>query len=223
MAYTPIWNDEQQEILAIAARVKEAHPDAWDEVKVHGQTSRRFINLVSLALLAAGFPAGVNLKRGGPQESLDALAFPNASGAPDKTGTYPGLEIIDIVISAERHDAHLGWADVTQDTINAGTFGGWKAGSLTVSPPPVPAKPILPGREEMMNAGRWLDAFYRAPEGLQRDNGLSINGGPDWEGVGAWLFDVYLQARVNGKSEGDARAAVVAAIRQTDEWKSRHP
>lgn len=92
-----------------------------------------------------------------------------------------------------------------------------------VTPIPQPQPIVLPGREEMMNAGKWLDRYYRAPEGLQRPNGLSINGGPDWEGVGAWLFDVYLAARVAGKNATEATQAVIKAIRQTDEWKSKHP
>ena len=64
---------------------------------------------------------------------------------------------------------------------------------------------------------------YRSAEGLQRKEGLSKNGVPDWEGVGAWLFSVYFMARVDGRTPDQARAAVVAAIRQTDEWQSKHP
>lgn len=93
---------------------------------------------------------------------------------------------------------------------------------------PVPHQPAgAPGREEMMNAGRWLDAFYRAPEGLQRPHGLVVfrpDGGPepDYEGLGAWLFDVYWNARLAGGSVDQAHAAVVTAIQGTDEWKARH-
>jgi hypothetical protein len=89
-------------------------------------------------------------------------------------------------------------------------------------PPPRPPEPILPDRREMIEAGAWLDQFYRSPEGLQRPQGLSNNGVPDWEGVGAWLFDVYLKARVAGKSPADSRQAVVTAIQKTDEWKAKH-
>lgn len=145
MAYVSTWIDKRGDILKIAEQVRADHPAAWEEVKVHGQTSRTFINLVSIALLKAGIPGGVNLKRGGPQESLDALAFPNASGARDATGKYPGVEIIDIIGSAERADASLTWGDVTQKTIDAGVPGGWKAGSLTTSTPvPAPAPPPAP-------------------------------------------------------------------------------
>jgi hypothetical protein len=87
---------------------------------------------------------------------------------------------------------------------------------------PVTEAPKLPGREEMMRAGEWLDLFYSSRDGLQRAEGLSKNGRPDWEGVGAWLFDVYLVARLAGKDAMEARAAVVAAIQGTDEWKEKH-
>lgn len=88
----------------------------------------------------------------------------------------------------------------------------------------VPKPPVvIPDRGEMMDEARRLDAFYKAPEGLQRELGLSINFGPDWEGVGAWLFDVYMKARVSGKSREDARLAYVLAIQQTSEWKAKHP
>jgi|SRR5688572_13509194 len=88
---------------------------------------------------------------------------------------------------------------------------------------PPPSSAPLPGRAEMMDEGRWLDGYYKAPEGLQRPKGLSINDAPDWEGVGAWLFDVYLVARVAGKTRAEARAEYVSQIRHSDEWKAKHP
>lgn len=99
-------------------------------------------------------------------------------------------------------------------------FRGNAVPTPTPRPTPVAA---LPGREEMMKAGEWLDAFYSSQAGLQRLEGLSKKGRPDWEGVGAWLFDVYLVARLAGKDAAQARAAVEAAIRETGEWKGKHP
>lgn len=79
-----------------------------------------------------------------------------------------------------------------------------------------------------MNAGKWLDSFYRAPEGLQRQHGLirfddQGRPSPDYEGLGAWLFDVYWTARLAGKSEGEARSTVISEIQKTPEWKAAHP
>lgn len=98
-----------------------------------------------------------------------------------------------------------------------------------VIPPSVPPHADLPGRQEMMEAGQRLHFYYRSPEGLQRPNGLwkpetqqSI-AQPDWEGIGAWLFDVYLKARVAGKNATDAMAEVVSDIRHSAEWQQKHP
>lgn len=80
-------------------------------------------------------------------------------------------------------------------------------------------------REEMVAAVQWLDDFYRSPDGLQRPGGLwraDINK-PDGEAVGVWILDVYLQARLAGKSDADARQAVIDQVRVTDEWRLKHP
>lgn len=98
-------------------------------------------------------------------------------------------------------------------------------GGVVVAPPatgPAPQLASLPGRQEMQEAGEWLDGYYKSNAGLQRPLGLSKNGAPDWEGVGAWLFDVYLKARLSGKDVSQAKGAVDLAIKATDEWKSKH-
>jgi hypothetical protein len=80
-------------------------------------------------------------------------------------------------------------------------------------------------REEMVAMVQWLDDFYRAPEGLQRPNGLwraDVNR-PDGEAIGVWVLDVYLQARLAGRSDADARQAVMDQITATDEWRQKHP
>lgn len=80
-------------------------------------------------------------------------------------------------------------------------------------------------REDLVSAVLWLDDFYRAPEGLQRPNGLwrADVGKPDGEAIGVWVLDVYLQARLAGKSDAEARQAVVDEIKTTDEWRQKHP
>jgi hypothetical protein len=77
-------------------------------------------------------------------------------------------------------------------------------------------------RNEFLKALERLDAFYKATEGLQRPQGLSINGAPDFEGVAAWVFDVYLNARLAGQLPDAAWTRVVGAIEATDEWKQKH-
>jgi hypothetical protein len=80
-------------------------------------------------------------------------------------------------------------------------------------------------REEMAAMVQWLDDFYRSPEGLQRPNGLwraDVNK-PDAEAIGVWVLDVYLQSRLAGKSDAEARQVVIDQIRATDEWRQKHP
>jgi len=80
-------------------------------------------------------------------------------------------------------------------------------------------------REELAAAIQWLDDFYRSAEGLQRPGGLwrqDLNK-PDAEAIGAWILDVYLQQRVAGKSDAEAKQAIVDQIRGTVEWRLKHP
>ena len=80
-------------------------------------------------------------------------------------------------------------------------------------------------REEMVSIVQWLDEFYRSPEGLQRRGGL-VNPSTnrlDGEALGVWVLDVYLQARIAGASEEEARRRVADNIKGTDEWRSKHP
>lgn len=95
------------------------------------------------------------------------------------------------------------------------------ADGAPANPPVAPWS--LPGRQEMMEAGKRLHQFYKAADGLQRNDGLWINGEPDWEGVGAWLFDTYLMARIAGKDATQAWATVESGIRDSREWREKHP
>ena len=80
-------------------------------------------------------------------------------------------------------------------------------------------------REEMVAAVQWLDDFYRSADGLQRPTGLwrpDLNK-PDGEAIGVWIFDVYLQSRLAGQSDAEARQAIVDQVKGTDEWRRKHP
>jgi len=77
-------------------------------------------------------------------------------------------------------------------------------------------------RDEFLDVLNRLDGFYTAPEGLQRPDGLSISGGPDFLGIATWIFDVYLNQRLTGASPNAAWQLTENAIRNTDEWRSKH-
>ena len=112
-----------------------------------------------------------------------------------------GCVTVDITQSAEWLGKHPGWTAGTRGRINAS---------------------VSFDRNEFLNVLNQLDAFYSAPEGLRRSNGLSISGGPDFLGIATWVFDVYLNARLGGVSAANSWSQVQAAIRATDEWRSKH-
>lgn len=80
-------------------------------------------------------------------------------------------------------------------------------------------------RAELVNAVAFVDDLYRSPDGLQRPDGLYIPEAKrvDAEAIGTWILDVYLQARIAGKSDAEARQSIADAIRGSDEWRRKHP
>jgi hypothetical protein len=101
----------------------------------------------------------------------------------------------------------------------------WKTkhpGEPSISPRGCKAAVSL-NRLEFLQTLERLDLFYQAPAGLQRPEGLSLNGAPDFLGIAAWVFDVYLNARLNGQSAQSAWDRVVDGIEATDEWRQKHP
>jgi hypothetical protein len=79
-------------------------------------------------------------------------------------------------------------------------------------------------REEMVTAVAFVDDLYRSPDGLQRPGGLySPDAGKvDAEAIGTWVLDVYLRARIEGKTDAEARQAIAGAIKGSDEWRRKH-
>lgn len=80
-------------------------------------------------------------------------------------------------------------------------------------------------REDVVRASQWLHEFYKSADGLQRPDGLWLPGPkqPDFEALGAWIFDVYLNERIKGTPEDDARRVVADAIKGSDELRQLHP
>ena len=79
-------------------------------------------------------------------------------------------------------------------------------------------------QEEMVGAVSFVDDLYRSPEGLMRPDGLYSSEAKrvDAEAIGTWVLDVYLQARIAGKSDADARQSITDAIKGSDEWRKKH-
>jgi hypothetical protein len=155
MAYQPLWTSKSQAILDVAERIKAQHPAAWEEVKVPGQKSRSFISLVAAECQKTiSAEIGCNLKRGGPDVSLDVLALPNPTGARDASGKFPGLELIDIINGAEGPNPSLVWGDATQKTIDAGVPGGW------VQPVGTTQQPVPGSLQPYPDEVEWFGGVY---------------------------------------------------------------
>jgi len=79
-------------------------------------------------------------------------------------------------------------------------------------------------RADVMQAAQWLHQYYASEEGLRRPDGLwrPDQKQPDFEALGAWIIDVYLNARVEGKSDEEAKQLIKDAIQGSDEWRRVH-
>ncbi len=79
-------------------------------------------------------------------------------------------------------------------------------------------------REETVGAVAFLDDLYRSADGLQRPGGLYNPDAQkvDAEAIGTWILDVYLKARIEGKSDAEARQSITDAIKGSDEWRRKH-
>ena len=79
-------------------------------------------------------------------------------------------------------------------------------------------------REEMVAAVAFVDDLYRSADGLQRPSGLYNSDAQhiDAEAIGTWVLDVYMKARIEGKTDAEARQSIADAIKGSDEWKRKH-
>jgi len=136
-----------------------------------------------------------------PDGKAQAVDFIGGAGGPNP---QPGWMVDSFIYK------HSDWFDPTDHGITEGS-----------AQPPAIVMP--PGREEALDEMKYLDYYYTAPEGLQRPNGLSLNGKPDFEGIAAWYLDVYQRERLVGNDRPTSRAAYVNDIRHSDEWKQKHP
>jgi hypothetical protein len=79
-------------------------------------------------------------------------------------------------------------------------------------------------RADVMQAAQWLHQYYASVEGLRRPDGLwrPDQKQPDFEAIGAWVIDVYLNARIEGKTDEEAKQLIRNAIQGSDEWRRVH-
>jgi hypothetical protein len=93
---------------------------------------------------------------------------------------------------------------------------------LELAKSPAEIAKLLPDRREMVETAKWLHEFYQSPDGLRRPDGLWIDGHPDFDGIGAWVLDMYQRDRLSGVTREQARENIAKQIRGSDEWKLKH-
>ncbi len=217
MGYGSSWAGKEDQIKTIMQGVADKYPN--DFAKAHARDSDgnpvpgsdTFIRRAAFEVNKVFPDAGLNGKRGDLNHiSEDVLALSNPSGCTDASGIHLGLELRDVIISAGRPDARIGFTDVTQVTMDAGVGGAW------IKPEPVPENgtggtdpnhecelPGLPPRDEQLEAFLAFDESYkeagRANRCLAKNEPLYI----DNEGIAVWL-GVYIGHRQAGMGHTDA-------------------
>lgn len=142
-------------------------------------------------------------------------------GGPDFLGIATWIFDVYLAARSRGFSKEQSFQIVVADITRTGEWQQKHPGERTLSRPGFTAV-VSFNRAEFLNVLQQLDNFYRAPEGLQRPDGLSINGGPDFLGIAAWVFDIYLNERLSGGSSTVAWQRVVNAIQATAEWKAKH-
>jgi hypothetical protein len=78
--------------------------------------------------------------------------------------------------------------------------------------------------DEVGDAIRWLDSFYRdSSQGFAAAGGLCSDGKLNDQAIARFAVGVYLPARAAKQSEPDSIEAMKTAIRQTPAYRAVHP
>ena len=106
---------------------------------------------------------------------------------------------------------------ITLDRLPENTLAPTVPGCTGPGPSPGPT-PGLISRDEFYARFKQVNDYYAAQEGLQRPGGMVIDTATpvraDHEAMGAWGYDLMLGKSVN---------QCITEIRQSDEWKAKHP
>jgi len=157
--------------------------------------------------------------------SAEGLKRPNGlsiDGAPDFLGIAAWVFDVYLACRSAGQSTDAAWSEVVAQITQTDEWRVKHPGETPRQPRGCTATVQL-DRAEFLQAMERLHVFYRAPNGLQRPGGLSIDGAPDFTGIAAWIFDVYLNARLGGAAIDAAWAQVVQNIEASDEWRAKHP
>jgi hypothetical protein len=148
-------------------------------------------------------------------EAYSSAADQSVSKRLRTTNTFMAIVILVLL-------GQVAWQEMRISSLKADTEQTRR--ELTTSVEKLANDKLQSHREEMVNAVAFVDDLYRSPDGLQRPGGLYIADAKriDAEAIGTWILDVYMQARIAGKSDADARQSIADAIKGSDEWRRKH-
>lgn len=196
----------------------DRYPEAWRHAHVEGDPlNREWIKLLAADLNAIDPRVGLNGKRGDPKNlSMDALNVLDPDDGPGHTPNGVKCWVVDVIQGAGGPTPKPIWNAFTDPVAST---GAWVTPGPAITPPEPPRSKMLP-KGEAFAALKALNAFYQAPEGLQRPGGLVLPDGEgrsvaDMEAIAQWFYQLVI--------EGIPLEAVFAQIRNSQEWREKHP
>ena len=146
------------------------------------------------------------------------LSSPDKSGSSRLRATNTLMAIVILVLLGQ-----VAWQEMRISSLKADVEQTHR--ELTTRVEKMAIDKLQSHREEMVNAVAFVDDLYRSADGLQRPGGLYIPDAKrvDAEAIGTWILDVYMQARIAGKSDAEARQSIADAIKGSEEWRRKHP
>ena len=201
-------------------QARDDYPVQWEAAHVDGHPAKRdFIVLLANRLHKKDPRVGCNGKRGNPNDlSMDALNILDEEDGPGRTPAGKRCWVVDVIGGAGRPNSQPIWLAFSDPGASSGAWVDPRIAHMPPPPPPAPVREVL-SKGEAFAALKALNAFYAAPEGLQRPGGLVIpdNEGrsvADMEAIAQWFYQLVIE-RVPLND-------VYAQIRNSHEWKGKH-
>ncbi|MGE3973689.1 MAG: hypothetical protein AB7F59_04100 [Bdellovibrionales bacterium] len=125
-------------------------------------------------------------------------------------------------------DCELAW-EKTKAAIQNAAGDEWKRANPGKTPERPPSLTIIKkfDRHDVEAKLEDLHRFYitelKRDGVFKREIGLYKDGKPDFEGIGTWIMEIYLNRLLEGKAPAIAWQYVVYGIQMTGEWKDLHP
>lgn len=149
-------------------------------------------------------------------DDASPIVDPRANSRLRTLNTFLAIALLIALIEVAWQEMHISSLKAEVDQ---------SARALTTEAAKLANEKIQSRREDVVAAVSFVDDLYRSADGLQRPGGLYMPDAKkvDAEAIGTWVLDVYMRARIDGKSDAEARQSIADAIKGSDEWHRKHP